>query len=136
MWRAGVGREQPTGLAAYVVVEVLAKEVLRLGQTVIVDAVNDAPEARQQWERLGAEPRYIEVICSDQALHRERLERRRRGIAGFDEPTWSQVEERRKNFEAWHGERFTVDSVNDLGENVKLVLNHLRSSGPATTQYE
>ncbi|WP_260478914.1 ATP-binding protein [Kibdelosporangium aridum] len=130
MWRAGVDRAQPTGLAAYVVVEALAKEVLRLGQTVIVDAVNDVPEAREQWERLGTEPRYIEVVCSDLTLHRQRLEARRRD---FDEPTWSQVEERRKNFEVWHGKRFTVDSVNDLDQNVKLVLNHLRSSGPAAT---
>src|SRR5215469_8216574 len=41
MWRAGVDRDQPTGLAAYVVVEVVAAEQLALGHDVIVDAVND-----------------------------------------------------------------------------------------------
>jgi len=35
MWRAGVGRDQPTGLAAYVIVEVLAAEQLALGHDVI-----------------------------------------------------------------------------------------------------
>lgn len=49
MWRAGIDRDQPTGLAAYVVVEALTGEILALGQRVIVDAVNDAEEAREQW---------------------------------------------------------------------------------------
>ncbi|MFI7236092.1 AAA family ATPase [Streptomyces cyaneofuscatus] len=40
MWRAGVARDQPTGLAAYVVAEAVADDVLGMGQTVIVDAVN------------------------------------------------------------------------------------------------
>ncbi|MEV7908485.1 AAA family ATPase, partial [Streptomyces anulatus] len=78
MWRAGVDRGQPTGLAAYVVVEAIASDVLSLGQTVIVDAVNDAEEAREQWRALARRRsvalRYIEVTCSDTALHRRRLE--------------------------------------------------------------
>jgi predicted kinase len=41
LWRAGISREEPTGLAAYVVVEAMAADVLALGQTVVVDAVND-----------------------------------------------------------------------------------------------
>ncbi|WP_336216471.1 AAA family ATPase [Nonomuraea sp. LPB2021202275-12-8] len=82
MWRAGVDRDQPTGLAAYVVVEALAGEILALGQPVIVDAVNDAEEAREQWRALarrsGAALRLIEVICSDPEVHRRRLEGRHR----------------------------------------------------------
>jgi hypothetical protein len=42
MWRAGIGRDEPTGLAAYVVVETLASEILALGQAVIVDAAGCA----------------------------------------------------------------------------------------------
>ncbi|MCE7008843.1 ATP-binding protein [Kibdelosporangium philippinense] len=134
MWRAGVDRDQPTGLAAYVVVEALAREILKLGQTVIVDAVNDVPEARRQWEPL--DPRYIEVVCGDPVLHRKRLEQRQRDIEGFEEPTWAQVEQRRKNFEEWMGGRITVDSRDDLSDNVKLVLDRLSSPGPAAIQYE
>jgi len=52
MWRSGVARDQPTGLAAYVVVEVLAAEQLALGHDVIVDAVNAVEPARDQWHRL------------------------------------------------------------------------------------
>ncbi|MFE2475231.1 AAA family ATPase [Streptomyces sp. NPDC059389] len=40
MWRAGVERTQPTGLAAYLVAEAVADTALGLGQSVIIDAVN------------------------------------------------------------------------------------------------
>jgi hypothetical protein len=40
LWRAGVGKDEPTGPAAYVVAEALAAEQLALGRDVIVDAVN------------------------------------------------------------------------------------------------
>lgn len=52
MLRAGVGAGEPTGLAAYLAVEALAGHLLRLGQTVLVDAVNAAVEARAQWRDL------------------------------------------------------------------------------------
>ncbi|MFE0106413.1 AAA family ATPase [Streptomyces sp. NPDC059009] len=50
MWRAGVARDQPTGLAAYVVAE--AEGVLGLGQSVTVDAVDAVEAARGQWRSL------------------------------------------------------------------------------------
>ena len=46
LWRVGIDRSEPTGLAAYVAVEAMAADILALSQTVIVDAVNDAEEAR------------------------------------------------------------------------------------------
>jgi predicted kinase len=132
MWRAGVDRAQPTGLAAYVVVEALADEILQLGQTVIVDAVNDAVQARQQWRdlatRRGAILHYIELICSDHGLHRERLEGRQRDIDGFVEPTWDSVLERRAHFGTWHEDRLVLDSTAPLADNVHLALAHLCDS--------
>jgi predicted kinase len=129
MWRAGIDREQPTGLAAYVVVEALADELVGLGQRVIVDAVNDAPRARAQWlgvaRRHGAVIRYVEVVCSDRALHRQRLERRRRFIEGFVEPTWDAVEARRANFQGWHDERLVLDSASPLSGNVKTAMSYI-----------
>ncbi|MDP9864106.1 MULTISPECIES: AAA family ATPase [Streptosporangium] len=129
MWRAGVGRGQPTGLAAYVVVEALASDVLALGQTVIVDAVNDAEEAREQWRALarrrGVALRYIEVVCPDRALHRRRLEARQRDIDGFAEPTWASVDARRANFDAWREERLILDSTAPLADNARVAMAHL-----------
>ena len=86
MWRAGVSRDQPTGLAAYVVVDVLAAEQLALGHDVIIDAANAVEPAREQWRQLarrtGEVLRFIEVRCSDEGEHRRRLEGRERGIDG------------------------------------------------------
>ncbi len=129
MWRAGVGRDQPTGLAAYVVVEVLAAEQLALGHDVVVDAVNAVEPAREQWRglagRTGSVLRFIEVRCSDECEHRRRLERRQRGIDGFPEPTWEQVQARRAGMENWPDDRLVLDSMTSPGDNVRLALDHL-----------
>jgi predicted kinase len=129
IWRAGVSREQPTGLAAYVVVEVLAAEQLALAHNVIVDAVNGVEPAREQWRQLarrtGAVLRFIELRCSDEDEHRRRLDRRERGIEGFPEPTWESVQARRAGFDEWRDDRLVLDSMASLDDNVRLALEYL-----------
>jgi predicted kinase len=46
MWRGGLPRDQ-TGIAAYVVAQALAEEHLRLGLSVLIDAVNPIGRARR-----------------------------------------------------------------------------------------
>ena len=132
MRRAGVGPEQPTGLAAYAVVQALAAQVLALGQAVVVDAVNDHPEARAAWTGLGtrhAVPvRFVEVVCPDEALHRRRLEGRRRDLDGFPEPSWASVQERRGAFAAWEQERLVLDAREPLAALTARVLEHLQAA--------
>lgn len=122
MWRAGVDRGQPTGLAAYLVAEAVADGVLALGQSAIIDAVNAVEAARRQWRTLAARHRvpvaFIEVVCSDSRVHRQRLERRSRGIVGFEEPTWQAVQKRRAEYEPWTDQRLVLDSIADLPSNV------------------
>jgi predicted kinase len=129
MWRAGVDRGQPTGLAAYVVVEALAAEQLSLGHDVIVDAVNAVPAARGQWLDLAGRTRsavrFIEVRCSDEAEHRRRLAGRRRGIEGFPEPSWDSVRRRRADFDEWTGERLVLDSMASRPDNLRAALDYL-----------
>ncbi|MGI5175581.1 AAA family ATPase [Dactylosporangium sp. CA-152071] len=133
LWAAGVDRDQPTGLAAFVVVGALASVMLKLGQTVIVDAVNDAEVARRQWRDLSARHevplRFVEVICSDEALHRRRLaERADNAIAGDAEPTWESVLARRDGFAGWTDDRLVLDSVDDVPANVARALAYVRTS--------
>ena len=129
MWRAGVSEDQPTGLAAYVVVEVLAAEQLALGHDVIIDAVNAVEPARDQWRRLaertGSVLRFIEVRCSDEGEHRRRLRGRERGIEGFPEPTWESVQARRAGFDDWADDRLVLDSMASRGDNLRLALGYL-----------
>lgn len=132
MWRAGVSTSEPTGLAAYVVVEAMAAEQIALGHDVIIDAVNGVAPAREQWRqlaaRLAAELRFIEVQCSDEQVHRRRLAERRRGIEGFPEPTWEAVLRRRAEFPPWTDERLTLDAMNSLTANVQAALGYLGRS--------
>lgn len=129
IWRAGVGREQPTGLAAYVVAEELAREQLRIGHDVIIDAVNDVEAARAQWRDLAARLElpltFVEVFCRDEQEHRRRLAGRQRGIEGFPEPTWESVLRRRDGFTGWADDRLRIDSMRPLAENVAFVLEYL-----------
>jgi predicted kinase len=122
LWRAGIERSQPTGLAAYIVAEELAREQLLRGNDVLVDAVNDAEEAREQWTSVAADLMtplaFIEVYCSDPATHRRRLMERRRGIAGFPEPTWQSVVARQAHFEHWGDARLRLDSMRPLDHSV------------------
>ncbi len=137
MWRAGVARDQPTGIAAYVVAEDLAREQLCLNNDVIVDAVNDAEPARAQWYSLAlqlAEPlAFVEVFCGDENEHRRRLEGRQRAITGFPEPTWQSVLQRAESFGNWNEPRLRLDSMRPLEMNVKEVLLHLDGIRPQDT---
>src|SRR5215468_8110657 len=95
MWQAGVARDQPTGVAAYQVADVLARDQIRLGGAVVIDAVNGVEIARAQWRAIASDfdvpLRVVEVVCSDVDLHQSRVSRRVRDIPGFPEVTWSFV---------------------------------------------
>jgi predicted kinase len=126
MWRAGIDRAQPTGLAAYVIVEAVAREQLRIGHDVIVDAVNDVEPARQQWRHLAAQMGvrllFVEIVASDPVEHRRRLEVRRRGIEGFPEPSWESIEARRAGLAEWDDDRLRLDFLRDASANAELIV--------------
>lgn len=133
MWRAGVAKST-SGIAAYQVTQALAAENLKLGQTVIVDAVNPVQAARQMWfslaETAPAHLRFIEVSCSDEILHRERIEARVRGIVGMPEVTWDRVLTRKAEYESWQHDRLELDSA--VGSPEMLIaqaLNYVGAEG-------
>jgi predicted kinase len=113
MWRSGLARAD-TGIAAYEVAIALAGEQLRLGHSVIVDAVNPIEAPRAAWRDLAAthraDLRIIECVCSDETVHRMRIEARVRNIAGMPEVTWARVLQRRAEYEPWTDQRLTLDT--------------------------
>ncbi|MBB4909731.1 putative kinase [Actinophytocola algeriensis] len=66
-----------------------------MGASVVVDAVSPVPAARAGWLELarasGTSVRLIEVVVSDPAEHRRRVEARRSDVTGLVVPTWRQV---------------------------------------------
>jgi predicted kinase len=129
---AGIDSAQPTGLAAYLVAETMAEGVLTGGRGVVIDAVNAVEPAREQWVKLAARQnatlRFIEVICSDPEVHRERLAARAGRHSVID--TSYAVEQSLEEWEPWTGEsaavpRVTLDSVRPLGVNIEQALGFL-----------
>ncbi|WP_162942213.1 AAA family ATPase [Desertimonas flava] len=129
IWRCGITASFETGVAAYEVAATLAEHQLRIGLSVIADAVNALEVARDMWrrvcERTDAAMRVIEVVCSDVDEHRRRLEGRIRGIDGFPEPTWGQVSARREEWQPWTVDHLTLDSIDPLDRNVERALRYL-----------
>jgi predicted kinase len=134
IWRSGIAPSSATGLAAYAVAATLAEHQLGLGIGVVVDAVSAVEPAREMWRRAarsaGAELRVLEVICSDERLHRTRLESRRRDIEGFYEPTWEQVQRRRAEHEPWRDDRLVIDTVTDPEAAIRQALAYLAGDQP------
>lgn len=131
---AGIDADQPTGLAAYLVAEAIADAALANGQSIIVDAVNAVDPAREQWvelaEKHGEKLKFLEIVCSDTDIHRQRLENRDRNLAHLPDPSWHQVEQSLDDYANWTGAaaaipRVTLDSVKPLGEVVAQALSFL-----------
>jgi len=109
--RAGIAT---VGAAGYAVAQQLATDNLRLGRRVIADSVNPVQASRMGWraaaEQLGARFVEIEVVCSDRAAHRRRVETRQADLEGHRLPTWADVQ-------ALHYEPWTVDLVIDTAQD-------------------
>ena len=103
----------PLGPVGYAVAHDLAQEQLRLGLDVIVECVNPVAATRDGWvstaATAGAALIEVEVICSDEAEHRRRVETRTSDVEGLAKPTWTGVIER--EYEPWTRERLVIDST-------------------------
>jgi predicted kinase len=97
----------------YAVAYGLAESNLRLGLTVIADSVNPIPLTREAWRavaaRAGARLVEVEVICSDLAEHRRRVETRVTDLPGFVQPTWAEVVGR--DYQARDDGRMVIDTA-------------------------
>ena len=84
-----------SGPEGYVVAYAIAEDNLRLGRTVIADSVNLVAATRAAWRNVaqlaGERCIEIEIVCSDPAEHRCRVESRKADIVGHQLPTWQQV---------------------------------------------
>lgn len=104
---------------------------VQLGIDVIVDTSGHTREERARWreltERLGGVFVGVECVCSDERLHRERVEGRSRGIPGWHATVpWVHVERMRGLWESWEEDHLVLDSaVETPDSSVKRVLDVL-----------
>ena len=125
----GAWPQKDVGYAGYELLTTLAQRQLQLGQSVILDSVASIEAVRTRWRELAttyqARWRVIECVCSDEAVHRARLAVRERGIPGWYELTWKEVERVKDYYAAWQDERLIIDAANPLSDNIAAVLNYL-----------
>jgi predicted kinase len=112
IWASGTA---PSDLRdwTYRAAQAVAVDNLKIGRDVIADCVNDSQEAREGWSesgrRSGAEVLWLEIMCSDPAEHRRRVETRTSDIAGLALPDWDAVVKR--GYDPWEWDRLIVDTA-------------------------
>ena len=114
--------DKPLGFVAYELLAILAERQLMLNQSVILDSVAGRQGIRAQWHQLAGQYkagwRVIECVCSDENLHRSRLSGRQRGIPGWHELEWADVQKAKQIYEPWEEEHLVLDMVNAVDENI------------------
>lgn len=114
------------GPAGYVVAYALAESNLLLGHTVVADAVNPVVVAREAWRRVAATASAplveIEVICSDAAEHRRRIETRALDVPGLVPLTWQGILD--GDYQPWDRPRIVLDTAH---RTVAESIDELRS---------
>ncbi|HEX2857805.1 MAG TPA: AAA family ATPase [Propionibacteriaceae bacterium] len=135
---AGLPRSWTTGVAAYEAVRAAAEQNLRLGRTVVVDAVNDSEAARATWRRAAAGTGsvlvFVVLTLDDREEHRRRLEGRVRDLPHIPEPTWDEVQQRSAGFEPWVGECLVIGADRPVADLATAVLNNIRRFPPNTVE--
>jgi predicted kinase len=112
----------------YDVAYAVAADNLRAGRSVIADCVNPWPLTRSAWrsvaERAGVAGLDVEIVCSDAAEHRRRVESREPDIVGHALPSWRDVLER--DYQPWDRDRLVVDTAaSDDASGVRAIVGRL-----------
>jgi predicted kinase len=111
--RNSPGVHQAVDEKGYRVAYAVAEDNLRLGRTVISDSVNPVQESRDAWMEVGRLTKSsfleVEVVCSDAASHRKRVEKRGAGIPGLKLPTWEEVLAR--EYQPWNRGHIVIDTA-------------------------
>lgn len=103
----------PLGPVGYAVAHSLAAEQLRLGLDVVIECVNALTVIRDGWlelaGRVGVGLLEVELVCSDEAMHRHRVATREVDIPDLPLPSWAQIQAR--EYEPWERDHLVVDTA-------------------------
>ena len=91
----------------------IAEDNLKIGRSVVADSCNPIELTRREWEdcALGVEAEYrnIEIVCSDEQEHRDRVETRTVPISGLVLPSWQDVQAR--EYHPWSRDVVRIDTA-------------------------
>ena len=107
----------------------VAEDNLRVGQTVIADSVNPLAVTRNAWLAVATRAEVsaieIELKCSNENEHKQRVETRTTDIPGLRLPVWQDVVSR--DYQPWNRAHIVVDTA---GQSVEQTLEVLRPELP------
>lgn len=114
------------GPEGYTVAYRIAEDNLRLGLHVVADSVNPLRVTRAAWRNVAerANVRFVEVeiMCTNNLEHRNRVETRCISIAGFRLPSWEEVVSRQ--YDVWDTEHMILDTAGQTREDSIVALKH------------
>ena len=127
---------QYAGALSYTLLIPLARDNLTLGNHVVIDSpagyrsFQDAVEELVRGARVDF--KLIECITTDEALLRDRIERRAPDMPEHRVRDWDQYQQARERMERLSGPRLVVDTAETVQINLKKILNALgREESPS-----
>ena len=120
------------GPAGYVVAYWVAEENLRLGHVVVADSVNPLQITREAWSLVARNAGVllveVEVLCSDPAEHRRRIESKAPDLDGLPPLMWASVCDR--TYEEWSAPHLVIDTAGkSVAETERELIDHLSAAG-------
>jgi predicted kinase len=111
--------------AGYRVGYAVAEDNLRLGRIVIADSVNPWPMTRDAWRDVARRAQVdcvdIEIVCSDRAEHRGRVESRLDKPPADSGPTWNEVVTR--DYRPWDREHIVIETAGVTAERSAAIAH-------------
>jgi predicted kinase len=128
--KANIPKSFETGHAAYLVAATLAEEQFKLGNSIVIDAVNAEEEAKDVWRELAkkcnADLVIIECFTSDIELHKKRIEARVRNLHGIPEITWERVQSRKAAYTEWKEQTLKINNAHDFEVNIEKSIEYIQ----------
>ena len=120
------------GELAYDLMTALLQEQLETGLSVIIDC-GVGEELREEWRDItnsaGQSFLFIDTVCSNVELHRQRFEARGPTWIGEAGQTWNVLDKARSGFRPHPEVPFVVDSVRSVQENVNSIISLIKTLG-------
>jgi len=130
LMQSGLLREE-IGPLGYDIAQAIAKDNLICGQSIVADSVNPVSESRKAWRKVATDTgvKYLEVelFCSDEIQHQERIQNRKSDIDGFVLPTWEEV--LNCGYEQWQDVKIKIDTCKYSRDQIVKMITNLIETG-------
>jgi predicted kinase len=122
----------PLGPVGYQVAYGVAAEQLRHGISVVAEAVNPLGVTRDAWRGVASDASAglleVELVCTDLAAHRARVQTREVDIPGLTLPTWRQVLDH--DYEPWDHDHLVIDTATQSPASAVETILRAVGEGP------